>query len=141
MIGDGEVLPASLMAKGTGKPALAGAGRAGQQEPVTLAYPVAARELEEERAVETTLGAEVGVLDLRVMTQPGGAGTSLEALLAPQRRFMLEQDGEPFAMIEGAGFRLGGEILKALGHAVQSEVAQYVEGWMGQHDLVSLQWK
>ena len=51
---------------------------------------------------------------------------------------MLEQDGEPFAMIEGAGFRLGGEILKALGHAVQTEVAQYVEGGMGPQARVSL---
>jgi hypothetical protein len=129
------------MTKGTGKPTLAGAGRACQQEPVTLAYPVAACELEEERAVEASLGAEVDVLDLRVMTQPGGAGTSLKALLAPHRCFLLEQDGEPFAMIEGAGFRLGSEILEGFGHAVQAEVAHHVEGGMGQHDLFFPQWK
>lgn len=33
MIGNGEVLPASLVAEGAGKPALADTGRAGQQEP------------------------------------------------------------------------------------------------------------
>mgnify|MGYP007001784879 CR=1 FL=1 len=108
---------------------------------MTLSDPVAGGELEEQRAVEAALGTEIGILDLRVMAQSGGAGTSLEALLAPQRGFMIEQDCEPFAMIEGAGFRLGGEILEALGHAVQAEFAQYVEGWMGQHDLVSPQWK
>lgn len=67
MIGDGEVLAASLVAEGTGKPALADASRAGQQEAMTLADPVAACELEEEGTVKTALGAEVGVLDLRVM--------------------------------------------------------------------------
>jgi hypothetical protein len=36
---------------------------------------------------------------------------------------MLEQDAEPFAMIEGARFRLGVEILEAFGHAVQAEIA------------------
>jgi hypothetical protein len=36
---------------------------------------------------------------------------------------VLEQNGEPFAMIEGAGFRLGVETLEAFGHTVQAEIA------------------
>ena len=111
------------MTGSTGKPTLADAGRACDQEPVTLADPFAACELEEQGAVEPAFGTEVGVFDLRVMAELGGAGTCLEALLTAQRRFVLEQDGKPFAMIEGAGFRLCVEVLEAFGHAVQSKVA------------------
>lgn len=123
MICDGAVLSASLVAEGTGKPTLADTGRAGQQKPMTLADPVAACEFEEQGAIETAFGTEVGIFDLRVMAQPGRAGTGLEALLAPHRCFVLEQDGEPLAMIEGASFRLRVEILEAFGHTVQAEIA------------------
>ena len=70
MIGDGEVLPASLVAEGTGKPALSDTGGAGQQEPMTLSDPVAACEFEEQGTIKTTFGTEVGIFDLRVMAQP-----------------------------------------------------------------------
>ena len=141
MIGDGEILAAGLLAKGAGEPALADTGRPGQQEPVVLSDPVAGGELEEERAVEAAIGPEIDILDLRVMAQPGSPGAGLEALQASQRRFAIEQDGKPLAVTESAGFRLGFEVLKALGHAVQAEFTELVEGGMGQHDLVSLQWK
>jgi hypothetical protein len=67
MIGDGEVLPASLVAEGTGKPALSDTGGAGQQEPMTLSDPVAACEFEEQGTIETAFGTEVGIFDQRVM--------------------------------------------------------------------------
>jgi hypothetical protein len=79
MIGVGEVLPAGLVAQRTGKPALSDTGRAGQQEPMTLSDPVAACEFEEQGTIKTTFGTEVGIFDLRVMAQPGRAGTCLEA--------------------------------------------------------------
>ena len=44
--------------------------------------PVAAGELQEQIAVEAAGGAEVDVLDLGVMAEPGGTGSRLEALLA-----------------------------------------------------------
>ena len=133
MIGDGEVLPASLLSKRAGKPTLADTGGAGQQEAVPLADPVTAGELEEEPAIEPPGGAEVGVLDLRVVAQPCGAGACLEALLAPQRRFVFEKKGEPFAMFEGSGFGLRIEVLEAFGHAMKAEFAKHVEGGLGQH--------
>lgn len=122
MICDGEVRPASLVAQRAGKPALSDTGRAGQQEPMTLSDPVAACEFEEQGTIETAFGTEVGIFDLRVMAQSGRAGMGLEALLA-QRRFVLDQDGEPLAMIQGASFRLRVEILEAFGHTVQAEIA------------------
>ena len=129
------------MAKGTGEPTLSNAGRACQQEPVALPDPVAARELEKERSVEAARGTEVYIFDLCVMAQPGRAGTCLEALLAARCRFVLEQDGEPFPVIEGTRLCLRVEILEGSGHAVQAEVAQHAEGGVCQHDLRYLQWK
>ena len=93
MIGDGEVLAAGLLTDGAGKPALADAGRPCDQEPMPLADPVAAGELEEQRAVKAALGTEVDIFDLRIMSQPGRTGPGLEAFLAAKRRFLLEQNG------------------------------------------------
>ena len=44
-------------------------------------------------------------------------------------------------MFEAARFGLGIEILEALGHAVQAEVVQQVEGGMGRAWWISFQWK
>lgn len=52
MVDDGEVLGTDLVPEGAGEPALAGAGRTCDREPVTLADPVTAYELEEEGAIE-----------------------------------------------------------------------------------------
>lgn len=56
-----------------------------------LPDPVAAGELEKQIAVEAAGGAEVDVLDLGVMTEPGGTGSRLEALLAARRRLALKK--------------------------------------------------
>lgn len=90
MIGDGEILASGLVAEGAGEPALADTGRPHQQEIVKLADEVAAGELEEEVAVETARGAEVDILDLGVMAQPGGAGTGLETLLTAGRHLAFD---------------------------------------------------
>ena len=137
MVGDGEVFPARLVAEGTGKPALADPGRTGEQQPVPFADPVAAGQLEEEAAIQTTDGAEVGVLNLGVVTKSGGTGSGLEAFLATQRHLAFEQQGEPLAMLQGAGFGLRFQVLEAFGHAVEAELAEHVVGGMGQHDRVS----
>src|SRR5690606_34094553 len=71
MIGDGEVLAACLVSERAGQPALADAGGSDQQETVMVPDPVAAGELQEQIAVEAAGGAEVDVLDLGVMAEPG----------------------------------------------------------------------
>ena len=140
MISDREVLPASLVSEGAGQPTLSDAGRACQQQPVTLANPVAGGKLEEERAVQPSLGAEIDIFDLRVMTQLGGTSARLEPFLPAQCRFLLKQDGKPFTMVKAAGFRLRGEVLEGLGHAVKAEFVQHVECGMFQH-VFAFQWK
>ena len=46
---------------------------------------------------------------------------------------MLEQDAEPFGMIQ-RGRRIGRQFLEASGAAFQSEVVQQVQGRVCQHD-------
>ena len=73
------------------------------------------------------------------MAQLGGPGACLEALLLPQGHLVLEQDAEPLHMVESTAFRVGHQIAQALGHALQAELAQSVDGWMLQQRC-SPQW-
>lgn len=93
-----------------------------------LPDPVAAGELQDEIAVKAASGAEVDVLDLSVMTQPGRTGSRLEALLAARRRLTLQKKSEPFATLEAPRFRLGLELVKGACHAGEAEFAQHVDG-------------
>ena len=86
-----------------------------------LADPVAAGELQEQRAVEPARCAVVDVLDGGEMAQLGGPGACLEALLLAHRHLVLEQDAEPFHVVESLALGVGGQIAQALGHAVQAE--------------------
>ena len=135
MIGDGEVLAACLVSERAGQPALADAGGSDQQETVMVPDPVAAGELQEQIAVEAAGGAEVDVLDLGVMAEPGGTGSRLEALLAARRRLALKKESEPFAMLEAPHFRLGLEFVIGACHAGEAEFAQHVDRGIGQHCL------
>ena len=53
---------------------------------------------------------------------------------------MLEQEAEPFGMLEAVGLGRVFERLEALGHAVQAELVQEIEGRVGEHASL-LQWK
>ncbi|MDT9211821.1 hypothetical protein, partial [Limnospira sp. PMC 1252.20] len=86
---------------------------------------VTAGELEEEPAIEPPGSTKVGVFDLGFMAQAGAAGSGLEAFLATQRRLAFEQQGEPVAVLQGAGFGLCVEIRKALGHNVETELGEH----------------
>ena len=73
MIEDGAIVAAGFLADGTGQPALADAGRAGQGQIVVGVDPFALGELLEQGAVEASGGAIVDVLDARLLAQFCGA--------------------------------------------------------------------
>jgi len=100
------------------------------------ADPLAPGELEEQGSVETAWGAVVDILDAGGLAQFGGAGPALEALLPAQCRLLVEQQRQPFRMIEASGLRMIRKVLEPLGHAVQAEVMQLVEGGMAEHASV-----
>ena len=73
------------------------------------------------------------------MAKPSGPSPALEPLLASKCHLAFEQDGEPVAVRESGGFGLSFQILEALGHAVQAELDEAIEGGVGQHGRS--QWK
>ena len=141
MVGDGEVLTAGLLPEGTSQPAFTDAGRPGDDEIVPCPDPVAGRQAEEQASIEAARGSEVDILDGGVVAQPGGAGSGLEALLAPQRLFAVEEQAEPFAVFEAARLRLSHEVLEGLGHAGEAEFDEKIDSRMRQHGSVLAQWK
>ncbi len=106
-----------------------------------LADPVAGGELEEQRAIETACGAIIDILDAGGLTKARHARPRLEALLPAQRRFLVEKQTEPFGMFKTMRFRIGGEFLKTLRHAVEAECMQLIESRMREHGIFSFQLK
>ena len=100
------------------------------------ADPLASGKLEEQCSIEAARGAIIDILDAGGLAQLGGACPALEALLPAQRRFLVEQQAQPFGMFEAADLRLGYKVLKPLGHAVQAEIVQLVERRVGKHKVV-----
>src|SRR5918994_581326 len=138
MIHHREVLPAGLLAQRACQPTFADPCGSRQQQPASLADPVAAGELEKEPAIQTTGSPEVDVLDMSIMAQVSRPGPALKPLLAAQGRLALEQERKPVAMLQSTRLWLGLQILEAFGHAVKTKIGQQGEGGMGQHgDLLS----
>jgi hypothetical protein len=67
------------------------------------------------------------------MAQFGGPRTRLEPLLLAHRHLVLQQDAEPFEMIECPALRIGGQIAQAPGHANQAKIVQVINGGVLQH--------
>jgi len=84
--------------------------------------------------------AVVDVLDAGRMAQPRRTGAGLEPLLAAHGYLMLKQQAQPLGVIERARFGVGGDLLVALGHAVQAERVEEIKGRMGKHEGLR-QWK
>ena len=86
------------------------------------------------------MAAVVDILDAGGMAQVRGPGAGLEALLPTGGGLVFEQQSEPLGVRERAGFWVGIERLEARGHAGQAELAQEIEGGMGEHRRLR-QWK
>ncbi|MCY1365062.1 hypothetical protein D9M69_518930 [compost metagenome] len=71
------------------------------------------------------------------MAELRGTGPCLEALLAARGRFPFEQDREPFTVLELSRLRLRLEFVIRVRHAGEAELAQHVDGGVGQHCQLS----
>ena len=104
--------------------------RADQGQIVVGVDPLAFGELLEQGAVEPARGAVVDVFDAGLLAEFCGAQPRRQPLVAPKRRFPIEQQSEPVMAIEP--FRLVGlgEFGEGLGHSVKAEGVELVEGRM-----------
>src|SRR6266513_722939 len=94
-------------------------------------------ELLEQCAVEAARGTVIDILDGGLMAQPGIAQTGEQAPVASIANLLIEQQGEPFGMGQRGGFSGCFDLTEGLGHAVETELMQQIEGGMGEQDLVS----
>lgn len=99
--------------------------------------PAALDKLSEQRAVETARGAVVDVLDARLLAQLGVTQASGEPFVVPQRGFTFEQQRKPFGVTEACGLTGGFDVGEGLGHAVEAEGVEAVEGRMGEQGMIS----
>ena len=124
---DRHIFSTGLVTERAGEPALAETARAGDDEIAALGDPIAAREFEEQPAVESMRLLIVDVLDAGGVTQFGGPGPCFKLLLSAQRQFIFEQQSEPFGVIETARFGLVFEFPESLGQAMKTEGVQLIE--------------
>ncbi len=140
LVEDREIFPASLVAQCAGDEALAGAAGAGNQAVPVLTDPITAGQVQEQRPVEATRLAEVDIFDRGGLPKLGGSCACLEPLLLTQRDLLVDQQTEPFRVLEGMAFGIGREVAEPLCHAVEAKFVQAIQCWMVQQG-VSPQWK
>lgn len=114
-------LAAGLVAQGAGQPGFAGTGRAGQQQVVLLADPVATGQGGDQTLVQGATGAavdifqaSVAVLELGLLAQP------YQALVVTPGQFAVEQQAEAFIEAQAVAGRQRLLLFQGAGHAVQA---------------------
>ena len=133
-IDHGVIVAAGLLAESRSEPGLADAAGAGDQQIAMLGDPPAGGELLHERLVELARGSIVDVFDRRpVVAQLCRPQPGLEASGGPVGGFAVEQQGEPFGMVEIGGGILALQFDEGVGHAVKPERFELIDRRMGEH--------
>ena len=134
-------LAAGPLSEGAGEPGLTQSAFAGDQKIAFLGNPAASRELLEESFVELPLRAVVDVLDRGLaVAQARRAQPDLRAFGRAIGDLAVEQECEPFGVGEIPGGILLLELGEGVGHAVELQRSELVEGGMGEHRCLSPQW-
>src|SRR5262249_40658339 len=124
---DSVAIAAGLLGQGAGQPRFADSAWPSNQQIAVLGDPAAGGELLEQRLVEAPGGPEVDVLDTGLaVTQAGGAQPALEALVAAIGGLAVEQQRQPFGVIQLPGAILRLQLEEGLGHAVELQASQLV---------------
>jgi hypothetical protein len=95
--------------------------------------PFACRELLEQRAIEPSGGAIVDVLDARLLAELCRAQPRGQSLVPAPRDLFVEQQGEPVRVNEILGLVGVSELGEGLGHSVEAEGVELIEGGMSEH--------
>ena len=74
------------------------------------------------------------------MAQPGGTHAGRKPLGLTAGDLTVNQQAKPFSVAEISGSVLCLQFGKGLGHTVQPQGFQVIEGWVGKHE-VPFQWK
>src|SRR5271166_6101485 len=139
LVEHGVVVAAGTVAERAGEPRFSPPGRPFDDQVLPRLDPAAQRQLLEQRTVQTARRAVIDILDRGVVSQPGVAQARTQSAVLPVGEFTVEQQAEPFGVIELGGARAGGQFLESARHADKAKLAQLVERGMGQQ-RISPQW-
>ena len=131
------VIAAGLVAERRSQPTFPDAGRPDEGQIVVRLDPLALDELLEKGAVETARAAVIDVFDAGLLPQFGVAQSRRKPLVLAPRRLAVEQEPQPFVMAEAVCFIGVGDLIEGLGHAMQAQGVELVEGWMFEQDRFS----
>lgn len=137
MIDDGAIVATGLVAERRSQPTFPDAGRPDEGQIVVGFDPLALDELLEQRAVETARAAVIDVFDAGLLPQFGVAQSRCKPLVLAPRRLAVEQEPQPFMMAKAVCFIGVGDFDEGLGHAMQAQGVELVEGWMFEQDRFS----
>src|SRR5271165_1721285 len=99
--------------------------------------PTAPGQFLEQRPVEAASDTVVDIFDSGLMAQLGIAQAGVQAPVTSVAGLPVEEQSEPFGMAQGGGFIGCFDLTEGLGHAVESELMQEIEGGVGEHGSVS----
>src|SRR5262249_22447218 len=134
-------LAAGRMSEGAGEPGFPKAAFSTNEKIAFFRNPAASGELLEEGFVELALRAVVDVLDRGLaVAQARRAQADLRAFGGAIGDLAVEQECEPFGVGEIPGGILLLELEEGIGHAVELQRSELVEGGVGEHFCLSPQW-
>src|SRR6202023_319841 len=128
-----ESLPARLVGQGAGEKALAESGRAGDQDVLVVADPLARAERAEQRAVESAGSAEVDVLDHGGLAQARFGEAVIEPAVLAFGHLAIHERTESLAsaeLLDATHLQL---LVERPGHAAQAQGLELVERRMDEH--------
>src|SRR5580704_5286691 len=124
-------VPARLMTERAGNPALADAGRPGDQKPLGALDPIAGDELLEQSAVDAARRSHVDVLDDGVLAQGGELEARCEALGVAFGRLAIDHEAKPLLERQGGDVGRSPLVVEGLGHSRQAEGDEAFVGGVG----------
>src|SRR3954453_23679909 len=133
LVEDGKAVAAGLVAERTGKPGLACARWADDDQVIGIADPLAGAEVLEERTVETTGGTIVDVLDGGGLTELGARQATRDATIVAGGDLAIDEETEPIGVRHPGCLGIVLEFSEAIGHGDEAEGAQAIDGGVNEH--------
>lgn len=133
LVEDGKAIAAGLVAECTGKPGLAGAGWADNDQVVGLTNPLAGGEGLEERTVKAASGAVVDVLDGGGLTELGAGQATRDATVVAGGGLAIDEEAEPIGMRHLGRLGIVLQFDAGIGHGGEAECAQAIDGGVNEH--------
>ena len=130
-----ETIPAGFLRQGAANPTLANAGGTEEENILLLLYPFAAGQGTQELAIQPARMLVVGVFDGGLLLQLGVAQTMFQGTILSPGELFIDQQREP--LFKAQLLRVGDFELrtKAIRHAVQLQVIEFVKGRLIEHTL------